>query len=67
MNQPPAQPRPAPTPAPTPKPGILVEDADALEVTDGDGRQRIEKTLDRDALRESMGRKGSGTTPTHKW
>jgi len=43
-----------------PKVGLLCEDANAIEVTDDQGHQRIEKTANRDQtekeLRESKGK-----------
>lgn len=52
-------------PRPEPKPGLLVEDTNAVEVTDPDGRQRIEKTPDRDARIASMNEQRTGPRPTH--
>lgn len=46
------------------KPGLLVEDMNAIEVTDADGRQRIEKTPDRDE-RARMTERSDVTRATH--
>lgn len=50
---------------PTPRPGLLCEDADALEVTDPQGRQTIEKTNDREGLARTLRQNESGPKPTH--
>lgn len=60
MNTQPNRPNTAP-----PKPGLLVEDANAVEVTHSDGRQRIEKTPDRDARISEMNEQRGGVRPTH--
>lgn len=48
-----------------PKPGLLVEDMNAIEVTDSTGRQRIEKTLDRDQRAADLREVRTGVRPTH--
>lgn len=48
------------------RPGLLCEDADALEVRGADGRNRIEKTNDRDGLAKSLAETDGGAKPAHK-
>lgn len=51
---------------PPAKPGLLVEDTQAVEVTDPDGKQRIEKTPDRDQRTRDLREANTGTRPTHQ-
>lgn len=50
---------------PAPRPGMLVEDSQALEVRGADGRDRIEKTVDREGLDRQLRENEGGDKPTH--
>lgn len=50
---------------PAAKPGLLVEDTQAIEVTDASGRQRIEKTPDREQRAADLREARTGVRPTH--
>jgi hypothetical protein len=45
--------------------GLLVEDANAIEVTDANGRQSIEKTHDRNTRATEMREAAGSTRPIH--
>lgn len=49
---------------PNPKPGLLCEDADAIEVQHADGTQHIQKTPDR-GRDEQILRESDGIKPVH--